>query len=110
VLGHYSNQDLQGSLARLAEKLAAVRADGGPRRRSATCRQRPRRPGWVLKAIVHVMADQGKPMRVKDIHAAVETTLGEPVATSSIKTALVANASGPSQRLVRVAPGWYVLA
>jgi hypothetical protein len=46
------------------------------------------------------MADQGKPMRA----------LGEPVATSSIKTALGANASGPTQRLVRMAPGWYVLA
>lgn len=56
------------------------------------------------------MADHGEPMRVKDIHAAVEAALGEPVATSSIKTALVANASGPSQRLVRVAPGRYVLA
>jgi hypothetical protein len=30
VLGTYSNQDLQGSLARLAKKLAAVRANGGP--------------------------------------------------------------------------------
>jgi hypothetical protein len=109
VLGTYSNQDLQGSLARLAKKLAAVRANGGPRRQPTTCRQRPRRPGWVLKAIVRVMADQGKPMRVKDIHAAVETALGEPVATSSIKTALVANATGPSRRLVRVAPGRYVL-
>ncbi len=110
VLGVYSNQDLQGSLARLAKKLAAVRANGGPRRRPATCRQRPRRPGWVLKAIVGVLADQGEPMRPKDIHAAVEAALGKSVATSSIKTALIANASGPSRRLVRVAPGWYGLA
>jgi hypothetical protein len=110
LLGHYSNQDLQGSLARLARKLAAVRASGGPRRRPTTCRQRPRRPGWVLKAIVQVLADQGEPMRPKDIHAAVEAALGQPVATSSIKTALVANASGSSPRLVRVAPGRYELA
>jgi hypothetical protein len=64
----------------------------------------------VLKAIVHVLAEQGEPMRPKDIHAAVEAALGQSVATSSIKTALVANASGPSPRLVRVAPGRYVLA
>jgi hypothetical protein len=63
----------------------------------------------VLKAIVRVLADQGEPMRPKDIHAAVEAALGEPVATSSIKTALVANASGPSRRLVRVAQGRYEL-
>jgi hypothetical protein len=49
-------------------------------------------------------------MRARDIHAAVEAALGEPVAASSIKTALIANATGPSRRLVRVAPGQYVLA
>jgi hypothetical protein len=64
----------------------------------------------VLKAIVGVLADQGEPMRPKDIHAAVEATLSQPVATSSIKTALAANVSGPSRRLVRVAPGRYGLA
>jgi hypothetical protein len=113
VLGTYSNHDLQGSLARLARlarKLAAVRTGGRPRRRLTTCRQRPRRPGWVLRAIVGVLADHGEPMRVKDIHAAVETALGESVAASSIKTALIANATGPSRRLVRVAPGRYMLA
>lgn len=98
------------SLARLARKLAAVRANGEPRRQPTICRQRPRRPGWVLKAIVRVMAAQGEPMRVKDIHAAVEAALGERVAASSIKTALIANTSGPSPQLVRVAPGRYVLA
>ncbi len=64
----------------------------------------------MLKAIVGVLADQDEPMRPKDIHAAVEAALGQPVATSSIKTALAANASGPSRRLVRVAPGRYGLA
>jgi hypothetical protein len=64
----------------------------------------------VLKAIVHVLADRDEAMWVKDIHAAVEAALGEPVAASSIKTALIANATGPSRRLVRVAPGRYVLA
>ena len=109
VLGTYSNQDLQGSLARLTKKLAAVRADGGPRRQPATCRQRPRRPGWVLKAIVQVLADRSEAMRVKDIHAAVEAMLGEAVAASSIKNALAGNISGESRRFVRVAKGRYVL-
>jgi hypothetical protein len=110
VLGTYSNHDLQESLVRLAKKLAAVQANGGPQRQPTTCRQRSRRPGWVLKAIVSVLADQGEPMRPKDIHAAVEAALGEPVAASSIKTALIANASGSTRRLVRIAPGWYGLA
>jgi hypothetical protein len=56
------------------------------------------------------MADEGEPMRVKDIHAAIEAALGEPVAASSIKTALIANASGSLRHLVRVAPGLYALA
>lgn len=64
----------------------------------------------MLKAIVYVLADRSEPMQAKDIHKSVEATLGEPVAASSIKTALIANTSGRSPRLVRVAPGRYALA
>ena len=110
LLGHYSNHDLQGSLGRLAGKLAAVRASGGPQRQPVACRQRPRRPGWVLKAVVQVLADREEPMRAKDIHAAVEALLGASVAWSSVKAALAANVSGTSPRFVRVARGRYVLA
>jgi hypothetical protein len=110
LLGHYSNHDLQGSLRRLAGKLAALRASGGPRRRSESRRQRSRRPGWVLKAVVEVLADRGEPMRAKDIHAAVEALVGEPVPRSSVKGALASDVAGSSRRLVRVARGRYVLA
>jgi hypothetical protein len=109
LLGHYSNHELQGSLGRLAKKLAAVRASGGPRRRPESRRQRSRRPGWVLKAVVQVLADRGEPMRATDIRAAVEALLGEPVAWSSIKGALASNVSGSSPRLVRIARGRYTL-
>ena len=64
----------------------------------------------MLKAIVQVLADRGGAMRPKDIHAAVEAALGESVAVSSIKTALITNASGPLPRLVRVEPRRYTLA
>jgi hypothetical protein len=110
LIGVLSNHDLQGSLGRLAGKLAAVRAGSGPRRQAADCRQRPRRPGWVLKAVVQVLGDRCEPMRAKDIHAAVETSLGAPVAWSSVKASLVANVSGTSPCFVRVARGRYVLA
>jgi hypothetical protein len=110
LIGVLSNHDLQGSLRRLVKKLAAVRASGEPRRAVVACRQRPRRPGWVPKAVVHVLADRGEPMRAKDIHTAVEGSLGEPVAWSSVKAALAANVSGASPRFVRVARGRYVLA
>jgi hypothetical protein len=58
LIGVLSNHDLQGSLDRLVKKLAAVRASGGPLRQAVACRQRARRPGWVLKAVVQVLADR----------------------------------------------------
>jgi hypothetical protein len=110
LIGVLSNHDLQGSLGRVAKKLAAVRASNDPRRAVVARRQRPRRPGWVLKAVVQVLADRDEPMRAKDIHAAVEASLGAPVAWSSVKAALAGNVSGASPRFVRIARGRYVLA
>lgn len=110
LLGLYSNQDLQASLGRLVKKLAVVRGSGGRRRRPVSCRRRPRRPGWVLRAIVQVLADRGEPMRAKDIHAAVEALVGEPVPPPSVKGALAKNVAGSSARFVRVARGRYILA
>jgi hypothetical protein len=110
LLGIYSNHDLQGSLSRLAEKLAAVRVSGEPRRQTASRRQRPRRPGWVPDAIVQVLVDRGEPMQVRDIHAAVEALVDEPVPPSSVKGALAKNVTGSSARFVRVTRGRYILA
>ena len=64
----------------------------------------------MLKAVVQVLADRGEPMRAKDIHAAVEASLGERVRWASVKAALAANVSGTAPRFVRVARGRYVLA
>jgi hypothetical protein len=60
--------------------------------RRATCRHREKRP------------------RVKDIHAAVETLMGELVPPSSVKGALAKNVAGSSARFVRLARGRYILA
>src|SRR5579863_2433678 len=95
LLGQYSNHDLQGSLRRLAGKLAALRASGRPRRRPVACRQRARRPGWALKAVVQVLADRGEPMRAKDIHAAVEALVGESVHVRARVVALPATLDRP---------------
>jgi hypothetical protein len=70
---------------------------------------RHRRAGWVVEAIVRVLAGQREPMRVKDIHAAVEELLGEPVRWKSVKASLAANVAGPSPRFIRVARGRYRL-
>lgn len=109
VAGVLSNQDLQGRLRRVVKKLAAVRAESEVRKHRS-CRQRSRRPGWVVKAIVEVLADRDEPMRAKDIHAAVEVLVGESVGWSSIKQALASHVSGPAPRFVRIARGRYVLA
>lgn len=89
---------------------------GSPRRRpvrSRCARQaigaRHLRAGWIVEAIVRVLGDQ-EPMQAKEVHAAVEVLLGQPVSWSSVKAALAANVRGPSPRFVRVAKGRYRLA
>jgi hypothetical protein len=109
LVGVLGSQETRSGLDRLVKKLAGVRASGGAQRPVTVCRQRPRRPGWVLKAVVQVLADRGEPMRAKDIHVAVEALVGEPVAWSSIKGALADHVSGPSARFVRIGRGQYVL-
>jgi hypothetical protein len=69
---------------------------------------RHRRVGWIVEAIVRVMADR-EPMQAKDVHAAVEALLGKSVRWSSVKAALAANIAGPAPRFVRVAKGCYRL-
>jgi site-specific DNA recombinase len=110
VVGGLSNQKIQGALGRLSEKLARLRRGNSAPRPAVPQRLRARRPGWVLTAVVQVLADRGEPMRAKDIHTAVEASLGEPVSWSSIRSALASGASDSSRRLVRVARGRYVLA
>lgn len=68
-----------------------------------------RRAGWIVEAIVRVLAERAEPMQAKAVHAAVETLLGERVRWSSVKAALAANIGGPSSRFVRVARGRYRL-
>jgi hypothetical protein len=110
LIGVLSNYELQGSLERVAKKLAAIRASNEPRRRPVACRREPHRHGWLLKAVVQVLADRAEPMRAREVHAAVEALLGERVGWSSVKMALASNVLGSSPRFVRIARGRYVLA
>jgi hypothetical protein len=105
-----SNHELQGSLGRLAEKLAALRASDALPRAITSRRRRARRPGWVRDAIVRVLADHGGPMRTTHIHTAVEALLGEPVSADSVSWVLSSNVRGPAPLFVRVARGRYILA
>ena len=105
-----SNQEIQSSLRQLARNLARLRASGALPRVIASRRRRARRPGWVHDAVVRVLVDQGGPMRVTHVHAAVEALLGESVSADSVSWALASNVRGPAPSFVRVARGQYVLA
>jgi len=107
-----------GPLKTLLEGTHWIRQEsaGSSRRRPARARHarraigaRHRRAGWIVEAIVRVLADQQEPMQAKEVHAAVEALLGEPVCWSSVKAALAANVAGPSPRFVKVARGRYRL-
>lgn len=68
-----------------------------------------RRAGWVVEAVVRVLADRGEPMQAKEVHAAVEALLGEPVRWPSVRHALASNVRGRSPRFIRLARGRYEL-
>ncbi len=97
---HWVQEHLPGSSRRSAARSSKpVRA----------IRARHRRTGWIVKAIVRVLAERQEPMQAKDVHAAVEALPGEPVRWASVKAALAANVGGPSPRFVRIARGRYTL-
>jgi hypothetical protein len=70
---------------------------------------RHRRQDWVLDVVIRVLADRREPMRARDVHAAVEALLGEPVRWGSVKMCLTSNVAGTSPRFVRVARGRYAV-
>jgi hypothetical protein len=69
--------------------------------------RRHRRYGWVQEAVIRVLEQRKAPMQAREVHAAVEALLGEPVRWGSVKACLAANVAGSSPRFVRVARGRY---
>jgi len=68
-----------------------------------------RRHGWVLEAVIRVLELHQRPMQAREVHAAVEALLGEPVRWASVKACLAANVTGSSARFRRVGPGRYAM-
>jgi hypothetical protein len=56
------------------------------------------------------MADQAGPMRVAQVHAAVEALLGEAVSKDSVSWCLSTGINRKDQLFVRVARGRYMVA
>ena len=68
-----------------------------------------RRQGALLDAVTTVLELAGAPLRVREVHAAVEELYGERVAFSSVNEALSTHANGDGGRFRRVRYGTYEL-
>jgi len=66
--------------------------------------------GVVQRAIVKVLALADQPMRLRDIHSAVEDGLGQAVSKESVSWCLRMSRTGDRPRFERVAYGCYQLA
>jgi hypothetical protein len=66
-----------------------------------------RRQGVLLEAATNVLELAGRPLRVREVHAAVEKLLGQRVPFSSVNEALSTHVTGPGARFQRVGHGTY---
>jgi hypothetical protein len=69
-----------------------------------------RRQGVLLDAVTTVLEIAGSPLRVREVHAAVEELWGERVPFSSVNEALSTQARGDGGRFRRVHYGTYEVA
>lgn len=58
---------------------------------------------------MQVLAESVEPMRVRDIHAAVEDLIGRHVSISAVKNWLAKNVRGEGAQVVRLGHGRYRL-
>jgi hypothetical protein len=125
--GHRSRVDLAGHHSNPPEPLsallewAATAYHGGDAKARAPSRAADnlldgrvaathRRHDWVVAAVVSVLQMQTEPIRARDVHLAVDGSLGMPVRWASVKACLASNVGGQSPRFVRVGRGRYRLA
>ncbi len=115
--------DLAGQHSNPSSSLRALRDEARSERHRVECAplrqdvERPdadiagkhRRHDWVQDAVVRVRVLEAShvSMHARDVHAAFEALLGEPVRWGSVKACLAANVAGESHRFIRVAPGRY---
>jgi hypothetical protein len=101
LLAALAAQEALPELSRLAKKLAGLRASDAQPRAITSRRQRPRRPGLVLDAVVRAFGDRDGPMRLMEIHAAMERQLGQSVSTESVSWCLRMGTRGLDPRFIR---------
>jgi hypothetical protein len=96
-------------LSYIAKQLKRLRASDAQPRAIKSKRQRDRRPGWVIDAVVRVLADEGRPMRSTHVRASIESLLGHSVSKDSVDSCLSKGARGKQPRFERVSYGCYRL-
>lgn len=96
-------------LSYVAKQLKRLRASDAEPRAVKSQRRRDRRPGWVIDAVVRVLADEGRPMRSTHVRAAVESLLGHSVSKDSVDSCLSSGVRGKEPRFERVSYGCYRL-
>jgi hypothetical protein len=99
----------RSQLSYVAKQLRRLRASDAQPRAIKSQRKRDRRPGWVMDAVVRVLADEGGPMRLTHVHAAVERSLGLAVSKYSVSWCLSSGVRGKEPRFERVSYGRYRL-
>ena len=105
IVGALSNPQVQEQLGQLSKKLAEVAASGAPPRPSGF--ELKRRGGILTEVIGKLLAGSAEPMRMCEIHAAIEVLLGEAVPRSTVKNCLASNCQGVEARFERVRRGRY---
>ena len=79
LVGQGSNQELAVQLSRVADRMLKIRDSRAPAPPVVSSLEQRRRPfGSITEAVSMVLGSVGE-MRVRDIHAAIEAMLEEPV-------------------------------
>src|SRR5579871_3815444 len=102
--GALSNPRLQVELPPLSGLLAKADAQEWPARPQPPLGFRQ---GTVLNAVTGILRSANKPMRARDVRAAVETALGTAIPASSVQEALSTHSCKGDLRFHRVAFGVY---
>ena len=106
LTGHGSNQDLAYRIDQIRPRIDRL---GAKRVREPAHHHRLRRPwGEMTKAITTVLGSADE-LRGRDVHAAVELLLGQPVSLSSVKNCLATNSRGADAPFERLGWGRYRL-
>jgi hypothetical protein len=107
LTGALSNRSSQEKLERLDILRRRLLRQAAQAPRPAK-RLRPRN-GAVQEAVLHVLAVSAEPMRVADVHAAVEHLLGRQVSQNTVGSFLSVATRQTSMPIKRVGPGWYAM-